>query len=62
MTPGIDCVRIMGDVVMPAAERDLVCEPDNGDVVRGRYGRDVEGDQKGEIGEEDITGSVDRRM
>lgn len=45
---------------MLAAERDRECDPDRGEVVRGRYGIDVGGAQNGEMGDEGI-GSVDRR-
>jgi len=52
-------VRIMGGA-RPAADLDLMCAPERGDVVRGRYGRLMLGTHDGELGD-DGEGSVDRR-
>lgn len=41
-----------------AVDRDRMCEPDSGDVVRGRYGMGGGDDHEGETGE---MGSVERR-
>ena len=56
--PGIERVRpILGTVKLVDLER--VCMPDRGEVVRGRYGRDMDAlTHEGELGEE---GSVDLR-
>ena len=43
-----------------AVDRERECEPERGDVVRGRYGRLTGGPQPLELGE-DGEGSVDRR-
>lgn len=53
-TPGSDCVRVMGGARL-AAERDRAWEPDRGDVVRGRNGRDEGGVQE-EVGFGDESG------
>lgn len=50
----------MGGGANVAADFDLVWFPDNGEVVRGRYGK-AAAFQVGEIGEEG-EGSVDRRI
>ena len=56
--PGMDRVRpILGTVKL--VDLDRACIPDKGEVVRGRYGRDMEAlTHEGELGEE---GSVDLR-
>lgn len=59
-TPGMDWARPMGGGARVAADLDLTWLPDNGEVVRGRYGR-AAAFHVGEIGEEG-EGSVERRM
>ncbi len=52
-------MRVMGGAVL-AVDLDLMCDPDKGEAVRGRYGR-LEGiDHDGELGDTG-GGSVDRR-
>lgn len=57
-TPGIDRVRPMGGGARLATDLDRLWPPERGEVVRGRYGRDIVGVHEGELGE---GGSVDRR-
>ena len=58
LTPGMDWVRDMAGGRL-AVERERECEPERGEVVRGRYGMAGE-DQEGDVGER--VGSVLRRM
>lgn len=62
--PGRDWVRAMGGARL-ATERDRVCAPESGDVVRGRYGRegkDVVGPQEDMLADVVVGfGSVLRR-
>lgn len=61
LTPGMDCVRDIGEARV-AADRDLVCPLDNGEAVRGLYGRAAdEWPHDGDVGEVGL-GSVLRRM
>lgn len=59
-TPGIDWARPIGGGANVAADFDLTWLPDNGEVVRGRYGK-AAAFQVGEMGEEG-EGSVARRI
>lgn len=62
MKPGRDWVRAMGGARL-ATERERVCAPESGDVVRGRYGSEgseVVGPQDGMLGVVGL-GSVLRR-
>ncbi len=60
VTPGMDWVRAM-DGARLAVDRDLIWLLDSGDGARGRNGREVDGPQVGEVGDDVGDGSVDRR-